>query len=59
MKIFVDSSILVEYIKGSQIDILEKLISSDNKLFTNPIVFSEFMFYYLAVTGDKSPLSIK
>ena len=59
MKIFVDSSILVEYLKGSQTDILEKLISSEKELYSNPIVFSEFMFYYLAVIGDKSPLSIK
>ena len=59
MKIFVDSSILVEYIKGNQVDLLEKLISSDNELFTNAIVYSEFMFYYLAVIGEKSPLALK
>ena len=59
MKIFVDSSVLVEYIKGNQTDLLEHLISSDNELFTNAIVYSEFMFYYLAVIGAKSPLAIK
>jgi len=59
MKIFVDSSVIVEYIKGNQIDLLENLISSENELFVDAIVFSEFMFYYLAVIGEKSPLSLK
>jgi len=59
MKIFVDSSVLVEYIKGNEVDLLEQLIASENELFTNAIVFSEFMFYYLAVIGEKSPLSLK
>jgi len=59
MKIFVNSSILVEYIKGKQTDLLEQLIASDNELYTNAIVYSEFMFYYLAVIGEKSPLALK
>jgi len=59
MKIFVDSSVLIEYIKDSRPDLLEKLISSNHDLHTNGIVFSEFMFYYLAVIGEKSPLTIK
>lgn len=59
MKIFLDSSVLIEYIKGNQTDLLDQLLSSDNELFVNAIVYSEFMFYYLAVVGEKSPLSIK
>ena len=59
MKIFVESSILVEYIKGNQTDLLEHLISSDYELYTNAIVYSEFMFYYMAVVGEKSPLALK
>jgi len=59
MKIFVDSSTLVEYIKGNKTDLLEQLISSKNELFANAIVYSEFMFYYLAVIGEKAPLTIK
>jgi predicted nucleic acid-binding protein len=39
--------------------LLEQLISSDNELFINAIVYSEFMFYYLAVIGEKSPLALK
>lgn len=59
MKIFVESPILVEYIKGNQTDLLEHLISSELELYTNAIVFSEFMFYYLAVIGEKLPLALK
>ena len=59
MKIFIDSSLLVEYIKETKIELLEKLIMSDYQCFTNAIVYSEFMFFYLAVIGGKSPLSIK
>ena len=59
MKIFIDSSLLVEYIKGAKTDLLEKLILSDYQCYTNAIVYSEFMFYYLAIIGGKSPLSIK
>jgi len=28
------------------------------KLFINQVVFSEFLFYYIATLGNKSPLSI-
>lgn len=59
MKIFVESSIFVEYIKGNQTELLEYLITSEHELFTNTIVHSEFMFYYLAVIGEKSPLALK
>jgi predicted nucleic acid-binding protein len=59
MKVFIDSSVLVEYIKGNQTDLLEQLMSSENELFVNAVVYSEFMFYYLAVIGEKSPLAIK
>jgi uncharacterized protein len=59
MKIFVDSSIIVEYIKGNQTDLFEHLIVSEYELFTNAIVYSEFMFYYLAVLSGKSPLAVK
>ncbi|MCD4791490.1 MAG: PIN domain-containing protein [Bacteroidales bacterium] len=59
MKVFIDSSLLVEYIKETKIELLEKLIISDCQCCTNAIVYSEFMFYYLAVIGGKSPLSIK
>jgi predicted nucleic acid-binding protein len=59
MKVFIDSSVIVEYIKGNKTDFLEQLIASNHGLFSNAIVYSEFMFYYLAVIGEKSPLSIR
>ena len=59
MKIFIDSSILVEYLKGNQTALLEQLISSKHELYTNTIVYSEFIFYYLAIVGEKSPLTLK
>jgi len=59
MNIFLDSSVLIEYLKGKNAELLEHLISSEFKLFVNSIVFSEFMFHYLAIIGNKSPLSIK
>jgi predicted nucleic acid-binding protein len=59
MNIFIDSSVIVEYIKDNRTEVLEKLISSKHELFVNGIVFSEFMFYYLSVIGEKSPLTIK
>jgi len=59
MKIFVDSGIFVEYIKGRQLDLYEFLIGKDLKLFINQVVFSEFLFYYIATLGNKSPMSIK
>ena len=59
MKIFVDSGIFVEYIKGRQVDFYEYLITQGFELFINQVVLSEFLFYYIATLGNKSPLSIK
>jgi predicted nucleic acid-binding protein len=59
-EIFVDSCILIEYVKGNQVDFLDKLLSNpNNKLYFNSIVVSEFLFHYLAFKGQKSPMSIK
>ncbi len=58
-KIFIDSCILIEYIKGSQTELLDHLINSDFEIFYNTIVASEFIFHFLAHGGGKSPLSIK
>ena len=59
-KIFLDSSILVEYVKGNKIELLDRLLNdTDATLFISQIVISEFYFHALAVYGNKSPLSIK
>ena len=58
--IFIDSSLLVEYIKGRKTELLTELIG--NKLaitFINETVVSEFMLYFLAHFGQASPRSLK
>lgn len=59
MKIFVDSSILIEYIKGNMLDLYEALIEQQHNLFTNQVGISEYLFHFIAVKGQKSPLSVK
>lgn len=59
-EIFLDSCVLIEYTKGNQTDFLDNLLENpNNKLFDNIIVISEFLFYYLAIKYQKSPLSVK
>jgi len=42
MKIFVDSSILIEYIKGNRIDFYETLIEQNHDLYINQVVKVNF-----------------
>jgi uncharacterized protein len=59
-EIFVDSCILIEYVKGNQVEFLDRLLDNpNNQLFINSIVVSEFLFHYLAFKGEKAPLSVK
>ena len=58
--IFVDSSLLVEYIKGSQTEFLDALRNEpDARLFISQTVVSEYLFYHLAELGQKSPRTLK
>ncbi len=61
MKIFLDSSVLIEYVKGNQTSILETIVHPDSNLdpCINHIVFSEFLFHFLALMARKSPLTLK
>lgn len=61
MKIFVDSSLPVEHTKGNRVenDLLEYLLSYNFDLIINPIVFSEIMFHFLMIHGEKSGLALK
>jgi predicted nucleic acid-binding protein len=59
MKVFLDSSLLIEYVKETKIELLEFLVASENGLCINSTVVSEFFFYYLAIQGKKSPLTLK
>ncbi len=59
-RIFIDSSILVEYIKGTKLSLLNKLVSHENNsCFVNETVVSEYLLYFLAINGNASPKSLK
>ncbi len=60
MRIFVDSGILVEYQKGNNVDFYEELILREEiTLFVNQVVISEFLYYFIALSANKSPMSVK
>jgi predicted nucleic acid-binding protein len=59
MRIFLDTSILIEYIKGTKTTLLERLIKEENQLYINSIVYSEFMFHFISAVTGKSPFTIK
>ncbi len=59
-KVFLDSSILIEAIKGTKTELLDKLLNIDEyDCYINSIVVSEFMFHFLAVNSSVAPLSLK
>lgn len=59
-KIFVDSNVLIESIKGNKTDLLIWLLGEERlKCFINETVISEFMFHYLNYNSPSSPLSLK
>lgn len=59
MMIFLDSSILIEYIKGNQTELLDAMTETTQTLCINHIVYSEFMFHFLAIMSGKAPLTLK
>lgn len=61
VRVFVDSSVLIEFIKGNQQagKMLNRLNEAGAETFINDIVFSEFMFHYLSLKSGKSPLTMK
>ncbi len=57
---FLDSSILIEFNKGSKIHLFNKLQSDPNiTCYVNEAVVSEFLFYYLANNGSIAPQTLK
>lgn len=56
---FLDSSLLIEYIKGTQTDLLEHLFEAKTDNFINHIVYSEFIYHFLSVMSGTSPLTLK
>ena len=59
MKIFLDSSILVEYIKDDRKVLLEELLSRNLQLAYNSTVLSEYIYYFIGYYGEKSPRTLK
>ncbi len=59
--IFIDSSILIEGLKGHTlaVSLFEELLESDLVPVINDIVFSEFLFHYIALKTGMSPFTIK
>ncbi len=56
---FIDSSILIEYIKGTQTELLELIFASKTDNYINHIVYSEFIYHFLSVMSGVSPLRLK
>ncbi|MDK2794989.1 MAG: uncharacterized protein PWQ58_188 [Archaeoglobaceae archaeon] len=61
MKVFVDSSVLIEFVKGNERakEILNRLLELNAEVYINDIVFSEFVFHYLSLKSGSSPLTMK
>lgn len=59
-KILLDSSILVEYRKGTHTDLLDAiLLNFDWVPVITQTVVSEYLFHHLAIFSGKAPLTIK
>jgi|GEM_PF-234593 len=56
---FIDSSVLIEYIKGTQTELLELIFTSKTDNYINHIVYSEFIYHFLSVMSGISPLRLK
>ncbi len=61
MNVFLDTSILVEYLKGNNPDLLDFIIEHNNHCasYINHIVYSEFLFHFLGLIAHKPPISLK
>jgi uncharacterized protein len=58
--IFVDSSILVEFIKGTKTNLLVSIITNtEGNAYINETVISEFLLYFIAINGNASPRTLK
>lgn len=58
--IFVDSSILIEYYKNAQTELLDSLLDAKHvQVCISQIVVSEYLFHCLGIDGGKSPISVK
>ena len=59
-RIFLDSSIFIEPLKGNKVDFYKLLISNlENELYINDVVLSEYLYYVLAFNSDVSPKTLQ
>lgn len=58
MKVFVDSSVLIEFENGRRQALLETLRNSEHELYINGIVVSEYVYRLLGILAEKSPMSV-
>ena len=59
-KIFLDSSVLIEYLKGNKIGFYKSLILDfNNDFFINDIVVSEYLYYILGFSSGVSPRTLQ
>ncbi len=58
-QVFIDSSILIEFEKGTKTELLLLLLQKGYELHINSVVVSEYIYKLLAVLGGKSPMSIQ
>jgi len=55
-KVFVDSSVLVEYRKGNNLPFLDAMLADKScDLFLSQTVASEYLYHHLGVVAGKSP----
>ena len=58
--IFIDSSVLIEYNKGTKIKLLSSLLNSQQNIcYINETVISEFLYHFLAKNSDISPKTLQ
>lgn len=59
-RLFLDSSVLVEWAKKAKVDLFNQLMDDTSvELCISETVVSEFIFYWLAITGGKAPTTLK
>ena len=59
-KIFLDSSILIEALKGNKQEFYYSIVSDiKNSFYINSIVVSEYLYFLVGFSGGSSPRSLK
>lgn len=58
MKVLLDSSVLIEYEKQSQSDLLEALLDSKHQLYVSTVIVSEYLYHLIGIISGRSPMSV-